>query len=323
MSIDLIEKNYLGVKTLEIKQLITFKTAGDNLNFTKTAKMLNFAQSSVTAQIKNLENELGTPLFERIGKRLILTEAGRQFKLYADKMITLSKEAKIAVNKSEELAGTLKIGAQESQCTYRLPSILKKFKEKFPFVKLIFKSAHSDGVAREQLLKGMLDIAFITDTARSGNSLATKPLIQEQIKMVASPDHPLLTKSEVCPKDLEQETFLLTEKRCSYRILLEESFRSAEVFPLNQLEFVSIEAIKQCVIAGLGIAILPSMVVDKDIEIGKMKELPWKNFKSPIFTQIAWHKDKWMSPPLQAFIELTCKIYKEDYTSNCSRTKTI
>lgn len=313
ISIDLIENNYLGVKILDIKQLITFKTAGDNLNFTKTAKMLNFAQSSVTAQIKSLEAELGTLLFERLGKRLILTEAGRQFKLYADKMITLTEEAKMVVNKNEKLAGTLRIGAQESQCTYRLPSILKKFKEKFPYVKLIFKPAHSDEIARKQLLEGMLDIAIITDISRPRNSLAAQSLIQEQIIMVASPDHPLLTKSEIYPKDLEHETFLLTETGCSYRIMLEESFRSAGVFPTNQLEFVSIEAIKQCVIAGLGIAILPSIAVDKDIKIGRMKELPWKNFTSPIFTQIAWHKDKWMSPPLQAFIELTCKIYKEDY----------
>jgi DNA-binding transcriptional LysR family regulator len=140
---------------MEIKQLITFKHAAENLNFTQTAKLLNFAQSSVTAQIKALEDEIGKPLFERLGKRLILTEAGRTFKSYADKIIALSQEAVTAANGEEEISGTLTIGAQESQCTYRLPLILKEFKSAFPKVKLVFKPAHSDEIARKQLMEGL------------------------------------------------------------------------------------------------------------------------------------------------------------------------
>lgn len=79
---------------MDIKQLITFKTATETLNFTKTASILNFAQSSVTAQIKALEEELEKPLFERLGKRLTLTEAGKEFKIYAEKIIKLNEEAK-------------------------------------------------------------------------------------------------------------------------------------------------------------------------------------------------------------------------------------
>lgn len=295
---------------MEIKQLITYKTAAENLNFTLTAKMLNFAQSSVTAQIKALEAELGTPLFERLGKRLVLTEAGRQFKLYADKMIILTEEAKMVVSGDKEPAGTLIIGAQESQCTYRLPPILKKFKDQFPHVRLIFKPAHSDEIARIQLLEGLLDIAFIMDISKPGDALRLESLVQEQLIMVASPGHPLLDKSQVYPKDLEHETLLLTETGCSYRTIFEESIRSAEVYPINKFEFVSIEAIKQCVIAGLGIAVLPEMVVETDIKMGRMKKLAWENSTSPIFTQIAWHKDKWMTPPLQAFIELTREMFR-------------
>ncbi|WP_099159099.1 LysR family transcriptional regulator [Virgibacillus ndiopensis] len=294
---------------METKQLITFKMAAESLNFTQTAKMLNFAQSSVTAQIKSLEAELGQPLFERLGKRLTLTEAGRQFKVYTDKMIKLNEEAKLALSGDKETSGTLIIGAQESQCTYRLPPILKEFKNQYPNVKLIFKPAHSDEMAREHLLKGTLDIAFIMDTSKPGDALKLEPLIQEEIKLVTSPDHPLLAKSEVCPKDLVNETLLLTETGCSYRTLFENYFHSAEVYPLNKFEFVSIEAIKQCVIAGLGIAALPAMVVESDIKMDRMKELVWKNGIPPIFTHIAWHKDKWMTPPLQAFIELTRKTF--------------
>jgi DNA-binding transcriptional LysR family regulator len=164
---------------MEIKQLITFSHAAENLNFTQTAKLLNFAQSSVTAQIKALEDEIGKPLFERLGKRLILTDAGHMFKQYAEKMIRLSEEAILAANGEEEPTGTLTIGSQESQCTYRLPPILKEFKAAFPKVKLIFKPAHSDEMARKQLMEGALDIAFIMDKVRPEGSLRVEELIKE------------------------------------------------------------------------------------------------------------------------------------------------
>ncbi|NIA60044.1 LysR family transcriptional regulator [Bacillus pacificus] len=294
---------------MDIKQLITFKTATETLNFTKTASILNFAQSSVTAQIKALEEELEKPLFERLGKRLTLTEAGKEFKIYAEKIIKINEEAKMAISGNKEPSGTLIIGAQESQCTYRLPTILKEFKDRYPNVKLIFKPAHSDELARKQLMNGMLDIAFIMDITKPEEGLTIKPLIQEDIKMVAAPNHPLASKSEVYLKDIEHETLLLTESGCSYRTLLEKSCHSAKVYPVNKFEFGSIEAIKQCVIAGLGIAALPTMVVEKDIKMGRMVELKWDNNIPPIFTHIAWHKDKWMTPPLEDFIELTQRTF--------------
>ncbi|MCH5456609.1 LysR family transcriptional regulator [Bacillus cereus] len=297
---------------MEIKQLITFKVAAHTLNFTQTAKKLNFAQSSVTAQIKTLEAELGTPLFERLGKRLFLTEAGRKFQLYADKMIALSNEAKTAVKDDEEIAGTLIIGAQESQCTYRLPSILKRFKIQFPKIKLIFKPAHSNKDAKEQLMEGKVDLAFILDECKTEDVLHVEPLMKEELKVVAAPTHRLLEQTTAAIKDLESETLLLTELGCSYRTLFEELFRWEDVYPANKIEFVSVEAIKQCVIADLGIAVLPAIVVEKDIREGTIKELHLENTISPIYTQIAWHKDKWMTVPLQQFIDVTREFFTTD-----------
>lgn len=296
---------------MDPKQLRTFLTAAETLNFTKTASILNFAQSSVTAQIKSLEENLGKPLFERLGKRLILTEAGQSFRVYAEKMVKLSEEAKTAISGEKEPSGTLIIGAQESQCTYRLPPVLTEFKRLYPKVELIFKPAHSDELAREQLMKGMLDVAFIMDVPKPEEALIIEVLLKEEIKLVTSPDHPLAKKADVFLKDIEHETLLLTETGCSYRDLLEQSCQNAQVYPVNKIEFGSIEAIKQCVTAGLGIGALPTMVVEEDLKKKKIVELNWKSDIPPIFTQIAWHKDKWLSPPLESFIELTKKILKK------------
>lgn len=144
------------------------------------------------------------------------------------------------------------------------------------------------------------------DISKPEGALRIEQLIKEELKMVASPNHP---KSVLSPVDLKDETLLLTETGCSYRNIFEESFNSAGIYPLDKIEFSSIEAIKQCVIAGLGVALLPEMVVEKDIKEGRMKEIPWKTSTSPLFTQIAWHKDKWMTPPLEAFINLTRRTF--------------
>ncbi|MFC0522795.1 LysR family transcriptional regulator [Pontibacillus salicampi] len=300
---------------MDQKQLTTFLTAAETLNFTKTANTLNYAQSSVTAQIKSLEESLGALLFERLGKRLVLTEAGHRFKKYAEKMVKMSEEAKMAISSENEPTGTLVIGAQESQCTYRLPPVLTEFKHLYPHVKLIFKPAHSDELAREQLMNGALDAAFIMDVSKPEESLTIEPLVKEEIKLVAGREHPLAERA-LSLKDLEEETFLLTETGCSYRNLLEISCSKAQVYPLNKFEFGSIEAIKQCIIAGLGVAALPTMVVEKNLKDGDMVELKWDNDIPLIHTHIAWHKDKWMSKPLEDFISIAHKLLKTPVLNN-------
>ena len=109
---------------MELKPLQTFKILADELNFTRTAERLNYAQSSVTAQIQGLEQELGVPLFERLGRRIRLTEAGTRLLRYADEILRLTDEALLAVPGQGEPSGTLTIGAVESLCTYRLAPIL-------------------------------------------------------------------------------------------------------------------------------------------------------------------------------------------------------
>lgn len=293
---------------MDHKQINTFLKVAETLNFTKAAQQLNFAQSSVTAHIRSVEEELGQPLFERLGKKIRLTSAGHAFLSYAERLVQLTREAKQVISASNEPEGTIVIGAQESQCTYRLPPVLKEFKRRYPKVKVVFKPAHSDDMARKQLKDGGMDVAFFMDVPKAEQSLIMETLATDSIKLVTSPAHPLANALTVTLSDLEEDTFLLTEAGCSYRNLFEKSCRSANIFPSHQFEFGSIEAIKQCVIADLGIALLPEMVVEKDLHSGELIELDWKSDMPQIFTRIAWHKDKWMSPPLHAFIELTRRL---------------
>jgi len=150
------------VLVMDLKQLQTFLTAAETLSFTQTAQLLDYAQSSITAQIKSLEEELGVILFERLGKRVTLTDEGKRLQQYAQKMLELDIEMKKALS-NEQAQVVLKIGAQESQCVYRLPSILQQYQKAYPQVKIIFKPVHTTEVAKDLLQSRSFDVAFISD----------------------------------------------------------------------------------------------------------------------------------------------------------------
>ncbi|MCM3118514.1 LysR family transcriptional regulator [Neobacillus sp. MER 74] len=299
---------------MELKQLMIFQTAAQELNFTRTAEILCFAQSSITAQIKSLEDELGVPLFERLGKRVILSQAGHRFKLYADKILGVAEEAKMIIGENVEPSGTLTICASETQCTYRLPSLLRQFQNSFPKVQLVFRPGISEADFGGLLAKGALDAVLISMTPIVADNLIVEPLVAEPIVIVSHPDHFLAQKQKVTALDLNGQPLLVTEE-CDYRRLFEDSLTEAGVQPLSKLELGDVEAIKKCVMAGIGIAALPKIAVETEVAQGRLAELKWVGSDFPIVTQLVWHKDKWMSPALSAFLEVTREnIRKENIT---------
>ncbi|MFJ7734515.1 LysR family transcriptional regulator [Lysinibacillus sp. NPDC097231] len=293
---------------MDMKQLQTFLTASETLSFTKTAQLLDYAQSSITAQIKSLEEELGVALFERLGKRITLTEEGKRLQQYAKKMLDLDMEMKKSLL-NDQVQAVLKIGAQESQCVYRLPPILQQFQKTHPHVKIIFKPVHTTEIAKDLLQSGNLDVAFITDTYKETPMIHRERLIEEQLIFVSAP-----TKGKVyhalSAQHLSNETLILTENGCSYRDQLENQLQQEGMLPSQMIEFVSIEAIKQCVMAGLGITFLPKMVVEKELVNGCLIELQTSINLASIFTDIACHKDKHIQPYLRDFIEIAKEWYQ-------------
>ncbi|MFX3617121.1 MAG: LysR family transcriptional regulator [Sporolactobacillus sp.] len=290
---------------MEIKQLITFQKAAEQLNFTRTAEHLSFAQSSVTAHIKALEAEFGVPLFDRLGKHLKLTEAGETMKRYADRILALSAEAEKVITLDKEPSGVLVIGASESLCTYRLPPILSAFRHHYPKVRFHFFPGTSDEEIIQQLVKGKLDAAIVMDSGQTTDLLQIEKLKKERILLVAAMDNPLSALDKVEPKDIAKEALLLTEKGCNYRQNLDQMFTNHRINPAFISEFASVEAIKQCVLSGLGVAVLPEMTIKKELENGLMKMLPCAGYPMYIHSRLLRLRDRWVSPALAAFLQLT------------------
>src|SRR5258708_15664075 len=143
---------------MELRQLATFRVVATTLSFTQAASALGYVQSSVTAQIQALEADLGVPLFDRLGKRISLTDAGHRLIRYADQIQALTDEARMMVAAHEKPFGTLSFSAPESLCTYRLPPVLRQFHQHYPQVQLAFRPSPSSDMKRHAR-DGLIDLA--------------------------------------------------------------------------------------------------------------------------------------------------------------------
>jgi DNA-binding transcriptional LysR family regulator len=287
---------------MEVRQLEIFRTLAGELNFTRTAERVNTVQSNVTAQIKALEDELGAKLFDRLAKSVVLTEAGRRFLPYAERALCTMDEGLKMVRAGSEPGGVLRIGSPESILTYRLPAVIERFQKKYPKVELQFRPYLNTGVG-VALESGSLDVAISMIDVLEWPQLKSMNLHPERILLLAHPKHPLARKKEVRPEDLSEQCLLLTEPGCSYRLKFDRILAAAKMTPRNSAEFSSVEAIKQCMIADMGIGVLPEIVVAEQLKARQLVALKWTGPKLDIATYVLWHKDKWMSPNIAAFLD--------------------
>ncbi|UOQ49811.1 LysR family transcriptional regulator [Gracilibacillus caseinilyticus] len=296
---------------MDMKQLSTFQVASETLNFTKSAEILNYAQSSVTSHIKSLETELGVNLFERLGNKLVLTPFGERFRVYSDAIITQYQSAMEEINYDKDMTSTIIVGATESQCTYKIPDVLKELKLLFPNVKVIIKPVHKLSDIQSELQSGEMDFAFIFgEGMEERNNLQVSKLSKGHLVLVASPANKATNIENPKLEDLIEETLILTEKGCSYRKLLEGMLHNSQIKFNSTFEITNIETLKNCVKSDLGIALLPYEVVKREVENGELTILPLSQVKEHEISHfLSWHKDKKLTPLLNTFISLSQNVF--------------
>jgi len=292
---------------MELRQLKTFQTVARLLNFNRAAEILNYSQSAVSAQIKLLEEELGVPLFDRLGKSVRLTEAGHMLVQYSQKMLDIEQETLAKVAGWEEPYGSISIRIPQSIGTYLLPSVLSEFQTQFPKVGLDISSCAYHSLQHE-LKAGLIDVAFLLADSIPFSELKAELLRIEPLVIVSSPDHPLAKQSAIHIRDLAGQSILLPKHDCSYKMLFEQILTEEKVDSATFMELNSIEAIKQCVIKGIGVTMIPMMSVAQEIAQQKLKILPWSEEKLETAILMIWHKDKWLSPTLQAFMDTVKEV---------------
>ncbi|MBT2419126.1 LysR family transcriptional regulator [Streptomyces sp. ISL-22] len=292
---------------MELRLLATFEKVAGVLSFTQAAAELKYAQSSVTSQIRALESSLGTELFDRLGSRIRLTEAGERLLPYARQMRELADEARAAVAGAEEPAGTLTVGTMESLTSYRLPPLLELFHHRYPKVRLSMRPTLGDET-RQALRQGTYDLGFLMEAGTEHAGLESEVLAVEPLALVAAPGHALAGK-ELGTADLVRQSLLATEPGCAYRDLFERELKSVED-TVDFMEFGTIEATKRAAAAGLGISLLPEVTVAAELAEGSLVRLLWE----PPFTlrtQLAWRSGKRLPAHVRLFVEQARKLVSE------------
>ena len=282
-------------------QLETFLKLVETKSFTATANMLGYAQSTVTTQIKQLEEELGCLLFERLGKTLTLTAEGEKLIVYAQQMLKIQREILLEVSAAKIPSGIIKLGVSESFCYNRLPEILMVYKKEFPEMDIQLQFIEHDTFPA--LLKsGALDMVYTLNPLIDNTELKMIHKRKETLTFFASPDHPITKKKKVNEKDLEGIPLLLTSHNCSFRHMLLQDFMDHQVTPKIELETSSKEILKQFAINGLGIAFMPTMVATEEVKNGLLKKIDWAGADFPVFSQLFIHKDKHVSKAMDELI---------------------
>lgn len=284
-------------------QLKTFLKIIETQNFTTAANMLGYAQSTVTTQIKQLEEELGCLLFERLGKKVVLTSGGERLSAYAEKMMQLEREIMLEVPEDREPAGVIRLGVSESLCYHGLPQVLLEYKKKFPRADIRLSFIMHDTFPG-QLKNGALDLAYSLNPAMEYPDLEMLYEKPETLGFYASPGHWLSRKEQIEEKDLAGVPLLLTSHSCSFRRMLLEDLAEASVTPQIALETSSKEILKEFAINELGVAFMPDMVARNETEKGLLKRLEWAGREFPVYARIFVHKDKHVNRAIRELAEM-------------------
>lgn len=286
-----------------IKHLISFITVARLLNFGEAARTLNYSQSTISEQIHSLEEYLGARLFERIGRKVFLTEQGNKLLPYAERMVRDAEALKNLFSNGEILSGSIMVGAAETLCAFWLPALLKEYRILYPNIQINIKVGNCVDFP-QWLQQNLIDVAFGLNDESGQQQLRQTTLFRGETVLIASPDHELSDVPVLELFNLAGQTLLLPEGYCGYPMDLKRLLEKEQVKANTILEFGSLESIKQCVKNGLGISLLPRIVVEEELKRAELVILNCKGIEIPIQAQMVFHRDKWLSPPLAALENL-------------------
>ena len=287
---------------MDLQNLNIFIQVAELKSFTKAGQKLGYSQPTISFQIKQLEEELGTKLFDRIGHTVTLTEEGHHALEYAQTICRMSEEMVQNSSKTREVSGVIKIGLPDSLCT---PFIVKRFdgfREMYPGISLEVTNAGTDTMFH-LLDHNQVDIICTLDSPIYDTNYVLAHEEKIGNSFVVSVDNPLVQKKKITIKDLLDQPFIFTEKGMSYRRLLDERLAKdgLEINPV--LEIGRTDLICEMVEKNMGISFLPDFVTEEGVRSGKLIRINVKGYEIDVWKQLVYRKEKWLSMQMKAIIE--------------------
>lgn len=292
---------------MDLRSLDIFIQVAELNSFTKAGEKLGYSQPTVSFQIKQLEQELGVKLFDRIGHTVSLTDAGRDALSYAQNICHMSQEMVLGASRRYETSGIVHIGMADSLCTPLIAKKFAKFRETYPNVSLQVTTAGTDELFR-LLDHNEVDLVCTLDSQVYNTTYIVENEEKIGVHFVASVNNPLASKGTIAVQDLLSHPFLLTEKGMSYRRMLDEKLaqNSLEVQPV--LEISSADLICKLVEKDSGISFLPDYVTEAAVRKKKLVRLSVEGFEIGLWKQLLYRRDKWVSLQMKAIMNHLSKI---------------
>ena len=287
---------------MELRNLITFIHVAELGSFTKAAEQLDYSQSTVSFQIKQLEDELGCLLFERINHTITLTERGHELVSYAHKVRELTDEFKDNIEEEKECIGHIHIVTPDSVCDDMISRYYIDFHSKYPGISIKFTTADTS-VMFDMIDRNEADLIITLDAHSYDKDYVIAKEQLHSMHFLANSATKFAKAKNLSIKDIVNEPFILTEYGQGYRKVFDKELakRSLEISPI--LEIGRTDMITSLLSKGDMISFLPDFVTKKPVEEGKLCYLDVSDMNIEIWKQLIYHKNKWMSKSLKTFIE--------------------
>jgi DNA-binding transcriptional LysR family regulator len=282
----------------------------DNASFTRASQQLYVAQSAISRKIKLLEDELGEPIFKRVNKKVYVTPAGETLVRYARRIFQDIRNAKLEISEIAQLdRGRLRLGAGMLACTYILPPVLEMFKALHPQIELEVITAPTDSLLIK-LRDNSIELGVLTLPIHASD-LEVIPLMTEEMVVVTSPKHPVLSKrSTIRVEEILDYPLILFPRGARTRDVLDEFFRAAEIAPRIVMEAENVALIKPLVKIDLGISIIPLHSVSDELARKELHCLRIRNHKIARQVGLVFHKSERIPKILAEMIGLFGKVQR-------------
>lgn len=286
---------------MDINVLKTFVAVCEYAGFSSAGEKLGYSQSTVSSQIRQLENELNTILFDRIRHNVTMTTQGAIVLEYAKSMLELDRRMRNALRPVEDASGEIRLAMADSICSRFFTDDYMAFHKKHPEISLKITAAGTDRMF-EMLRKNEADLIFTLDTPIQDPEFQIVAESVEHIHFVAASDHPLAHRQEIPLTELIREPFYLTESHMSYRHLMDIQLavHSLKIDPV--LEIGNPLQICELIRQSRAVAFLPDYITEDYVKRGELSRLPVPECRIQVWNQLLIHKNKWHSPAITAFI---------------------
>lgn len=297
---------------MNTKSLLTFKTILETGSFQKAADKLSYTQSTVTFQIKQLEEEISIKLFEKIGRKMVLTQAGKDILPYIDTILQGAEQINNYGKSLSEITGTLKLAIPDSILIYTMQPFIQAFLHEAPNIQLVINSLQS-GEVNQSVMDGTSDIGINCEKEYYPDTIVHKKAGTYKILLVAAPFVNNNLLDFITPHQRKPFSLICNEPDGYYQLEMNKYLAQKDIVLNPYMKVQSIEAVKRCVMNNLGIAVVPSYSVTEELKNGSLKliktELDDKTFNSIYL----YHKNKWISPQMKLALDLLEKSAEKEF----------